>query len=199
MAIYDIRHCESFANKNKIIGGDVEVFLTSKGVIQAKSLGFRLLNEKEDFSQYRFISSPKIRSQHTLRLIMEVLGLEEKKIEIEPLLKTKSKGLFENMSKSEIKIKFAKELEEKEKDPWNWKYPGGGESYAEEYERVTKFLDKYKDVKNIIFAAHGGICAVMAEIFKGKSKEEIMAIRRSLKYDQNYCYVKYNDGSVKKI
>ena len=199
MAIYDIRHCETFGNKNGRVGGDFEVLLTFKGIIQAQSLGYRLLKENEDFSKYRFISSPKIRSQHTLQLIMEVLGVEDKEIEIEPLLKTKYKGLFENRKKSEIRVEFAKELEEREKDIWNWRYPGGGESYADEYERVIKFLDKYKDVENMIFAGHEGVCAVAAEIFKGKSKEEIMKNRKTIKYDQNHCYVKYNDGTVKML
>lgn len=199
MAIYDIRHCETFGNKNNRVGGDVDVLLTSKGVIQARSLGFRLLNEKEDFSKYRFISSPKTRSRHTLQLIMEVLGLDDKEIEIEPLLKTKNKGLFENGIKSEIKVKYAKELEEREKDIWNWRYPGGGESYADEYERVVKFFDKYKNVENMIFTGHEGVCAVAAEILKGKTKEEIMNNRKQLEYDQNYCYVRYNDGTVKRL
>ena len=200
MAIYDIRHCETLGNKNDRVGGDVEVLLTLKGIDQAKSIGYRLLDENQDFSKYRFISSPRIRSQHTLQIIMEILGVADtKKIEIEPLLKTKSKGYFENMPKDEIRIKYRKELEEREKDPWNWQYPGGGESYASEYERVSKFIEKYKDVKDMIFVGHEGVCVVIAEILSGKTKEEIKNNRKNLKYNQNYFFVKYEDGSCKKL
>lgn len=200
MTIYDIRHCETLGNKSGKYGGDTEVFLTIKGIDQAKSLGYRLLKEDQDFTKYRFISSPKVRAQHTLQIIMEILGVDSTNtIEIEPLLKTKFKGFFENADKEEIKVKYKKELEEREKDPWNWCYPGGGESFASEYERVLKFFEKYKDVKDMIFVAHEGVCAVAAQILSGKSKDDIIQIRKTLKYDQNYCFAKYDDGTVKKI
>ena len=198
MAIYNIRHCETYGNKHNKFGGDSEVQLTIKGIDQAKSLGYRLLDEKQDFTKYRFISSPKMRTQHTLQIIMEILGVEYTNIiEIEPLIKTKYKGYLENMTKEEAKIKYKKELEEREKDPWNWCYPGGGESFASEYERIMKFLDKYKDVKDMVFVGHQGVCSVIAEILSGKTKEEIMNNRMNLKFNQNHCFVKYDDGSYK--
>ena len=200
MAIYDIRHCETLGNKNGKVGGDTEVFLTLKGIDQAKSIGYRLLDEKQDFSKYRFISSPKVRCQHTLQIIMEILGVSDtKEIEIEPLLKTKFKGYFENASKKEIEIKYQKELEEREKDVWNWEYPGGGESYASEYERVLKFLEKYKDVKDMIFVGHEGVCSVIAEVLSGKTKDEIKNDRKNIKYNQNYFFARYEDGSYKRL
>lgn len=199
MTIYVVRHCETYGNKNGKVGSDAEVFLTIKGVDQAKSIGYRLLNENVDFSNYRFISSPRVRAQHTLQIIMEILGLDNKEIEIEPLIKTKNKGFFTGMDKAETKIKFKKELEEKEKDPWNWRFPGGGESFADEYERILKFFDKYKDVKDMIFVGHQGVCSLAAEILSGKTKEEIMENRKKLKYDQNHFFAKYDDGSFEKL
>ena len=157
MAIYIIRHCETLSNKLKRVGGETEVLLTLKGINQAQSIGNRLLNENEDFSKYTFVSSPLARTRHTLQIIMKVLGVEENDIIEEPLLKTKFKGLFENIAEEDIKTKYSKELAEKEKDPWNWCPPGNGESCAHEFKRAKKFLEKYKDEKNMILCSHEGI------------------------------------------
>ena len=35
---------------------------------------------------------------------------------------------------------------------------------------ATDFLDKYKDVKDMVFVGHQGVCSVIAEILSGKTK-----------------------------
>lgn len=199
MTIYIVRHCETLGNKLKRMGGETEVLLTLKGINQAQSIGHRLLNEKEDFSKYMFVSSPLARTRHTLQIIMEILGVVEKNIVEEPLLKTKFKGIFENMAKQDIEKMYPEEIIKKSKDPWNWCPPGNGESFASEFKRAKEFIEKYKNEKNMIICSHEGVCSVLKEIFDGKSDEEIKKMRSSLKYDQNYFYSYSEKDGVKKL
>ena len=199
MTIYIIRHCETLGNKLNRIGGEKEVLLTLKGISQAQSIGNRLLNEEEDFSKYIFISSPLARTRHTLQIVMEILGVEDKDIIEEPLLKTKFKGAFDNISKKDIERLYPGELDKKAKDPWNWCPPGNGESFASEFKRVKEFQEKYKNEKNIVLCSHEGVCSVLKEIFDGKSDEEIKKIRNGLKYDQNYFYSYNEKNGLKKL
>ena len=64
---------------------------------------------------------------------------------------------------------------------------------------AKKFIEKYRDEKNIILCAHEGICSVLKEIFEGKNDEEIKKIRNNLKYDQNYFYSYNEKCGIKKL
>lgn len=199
MTWYIFRHCETLSNKLKArFCGETETLLTLRGIDQAKSIGNRLLNTKEDFSKFEFISSPLARTRHTMQIILEILKLENKDMIEEILLKTKSRGILEGMLREEGKAKYAKEFTEKEKNPWNWCPPGGGESYASEYQRVLKFVEKYKDKENLLICGHQGTTSVLVKVLEGWTEEQIRENRKSLKCDQNYFY-SYNkkDGIIK--
>ncbi|MDD2839555.1 MAG: phosphoglycerate mutase family protein [Rickettsiales bacterium] len=189
MTWYIFRHCETLSNKLKArFCGETETLLTLKGIDQAKSIGHRLLNTKEDFSKFEFISSPLARTRHTMQIVLETLKLENKDIIEELLLKTKYRGLLEGMLREEGKAKYYKEFEEKEKNYWNWCPPGNGESYASEYQRVLKFVEKYKDKENLLICGHQGTISVLVKVLDGWNEEQIRENRKSLKTDQNYFY-----------
>ena len=51
----------------------------------------------------------------------------------------------------------------------------------------------------MIFVGHEGVCSVIAEVLSGKTKDEIKNDRKNIKYNQNYFFAKYEDGSYKRL
>jgi broad specificity phosphatase PhoE len=158
--------------------------LTLKGISQAISIGNRLAATKEDFSEYKFIASSCARTQHTLRIILEILGLNSVKLEIEPLISSKNKGIFEDVPKEEIRKLYPGEIEKKKLDHWNYRAPGGGESLDDLYQKISQFVNKHGDSKNMVVALHDTGCGVLSGILQGKTREE--AQKLILGQNQNY-------------
>ena len=193
MTWYIFRHCETLNNILKAKykkenpnlyynRSDYDTLLTVKGVNQAQSIGYRLSQLEEDFSEFELISSPLSRTKHTLQIVAEILGIENKNIQTENLLITK--GWINYPRPTE------QELIEKEKNMWIWTPKGCNESYKTEYERVLQFVEKYKNKENLIICGHNGTISVLIKILSGWSLEEIKEKRKSndFKYNQNYFY-----------
>jgi probable phosphoglycerate mutase len=182
-----MRHCQTFGNARGIGMGIKETqwsTLSLKGVNQAVSIAYRLSSAGEDFSKYKFIATPMIRTQQTLRIILDILGLENLEVEIEPLINSKNKGVFENMLKDEIKRLYPDEVEKKKLDYWNYKAPNGGESMDDLYKKISRFIYKYKDDKNIVIAMHETGCRVLKSVIEGKIPNKME--KESFIQNQNY-------------
>lgn len=173
---YIIRHGETRHNFLKIGQGNYPSLLTIKGVEQSKAAGKKLLETGEDFSKYKFIISSTARTKHTAEIIMETLGIWDDPIK-EELIAVRRKGIFENVPKKDLKEKFPKELAKAKKDKWNYALPGGGESREDQYQKLLKFIEKYKDEKNLVIVIHKGKSSVLRGILEGKTKEEIKNIK----------------------
>ena len=193
MTWYIFRHCETLNNNLKAKykkqnpnlyynTAEYDTLLTIKGINQAQSIGYRLSLLNDDFSKYDLISSPLSRTRHTLQIVAEILGIENQKIQTENLLITK--GWINYPKPTE------EELIEKEKNMWTWTPKGCNESYATEYERVLKFIEKYKNHENLIICGHNGTISVLVKILSGWTMEKIKENRKTdeFKYNQNYFY-----------
>ena len=77
---YMIRHGQTLENKLSIQQGQIDTLLSLKGIVQAQSIGYRLLDFNENFEEYEFISSPLARTRHTLQIIIEILNISNAKI-----------------------------------------------------------------------------------------------------------------------
>ena len=142
----------------------------------------------EDFSNYEFISSPLIRTKHTLQIIMEILNQTEKKIILDPLLASRKKGILEGIKKEDIKKDFSKEYENQQKDKWTY-IPPNGESRQMLYYRIKEFVEKYKNKDNLIIVTHKGCAYLMKEILLGKSEDIIKNDFSKRDKLQNYFYI----------
>ena len=107
---YMIRHGQTLENKLSIQQGQIDTLLSLKGIVQAQSIGYRLLDFNENFEEYEFISSPLARTRHTLQIIIEILNISNAKIITEPLLINRGKGILEGKFKNQIEDIFIKEL-----------------------------------------------------------------------------------------
>lgn len=193
-----IRHGQTLENKLGIHQGQIDSLLSLKGIVQSQSIGYRLLDFKENFDEYEFISSPLIRTKHTLQIIMEILNTKEKNIKIESLLVNRNKGILQGIAKSELKKEYPIEYEKMIKDSWNYIPPQATESKYDSYKRVLNFIEKYKNHKNIVIVSHGSITKMLREILSGMTIEQIMVLDKDLSKNQNYFYC-WNGNKIEKI
>lgn len=157
--------------------------LDLKGIDQIKSIGYRLINTKEDFRKYKLISSPMIRTQHSMQIIKEVLNLTDVEVILEPLIQEIDRGECTNMYKKIIERDYADLLKTMEEDYWNFRFPKG-ESSQEVYDRIVKFYEKYKNEENLIVIGHGISVKMLKNILMGSPKDDII----NDKINQNYFF-----------
>lgn len=162
---YIFRHGETLYNKNRITQGYVnDSFLTLNGVIQAHMNGVKLkqLEKNTDFHNYKFVCTPLERTYHTCQLIMESLGIIDMLPTQEELIISRGKGTAEKKESKEHKVI-------KYENVWNYE-ENNGETYKESYTRLAKFIEKYKNERNLIIVAHKGVNRNLMYLLK-KSKE----------------------------
>ena len=164
---YVLRHAQTEANKNMVYAGRLNSQLTTAGIDETKKI---TLSFQPDF----VFSSPLDRAHDTAKII---LG-SKTHIELDERLIEKDGGLIQNLTYSEIAIKFP--------DVWNiWethtldeiqqsRFPEG-ESDSDVVKRIENFLEEkerlYKN-KNILLVTHAGVLLAMRYLF-GYPKEEI--------------------------
>lgn len=191
---YIIRHGETSHNVKKIRQGHYPSVLNSKGIEQSKAIAKKIKELEKDFKGFKFLTSPMLRSRQTIQIIMHILGVKQKE-KVEELLKNRGKGIFENLPKTFPAENFPEEIEKKNKDLWNYA-PPGGESRKDVYERILKFLEKYKDKKDLVIVLHGGNGKILRGLLEGKTEKELKKLKASHK--QN-CFYTWDDKKIKLI
>ncbi|QEK11806.1 alpha-ribazole phosphatase [Crassaminicella thermophila] len=153
-----VRHGETENNCDGLYCGWNDIFLTEKGLMQAKKVSEKLKEENFDY----IISSDLDRTMKTAEIINQYHHVE---IILESNIREMNFGLWEGLSYKEIKEKYPKEVKEWENDWIDYVTPNG-ESVKQMYERVTKAIDKiiHKNKRgNILIVAHAGsIRAILA-------------------------------------
>lgn len=212
---YIFRHGETFCNRNKVKQGHSKnSFLTFEGAIQAHMNGLKLKNIDEDFLQYKFICTPLERTYHTCQLIIESLGLNILPIQDE-LIISRSRGKLERYHEEELKKNFPEEWKNIQNNLWSYEFEGY-ENYKNSCIRLVKFIEKYKNEKNLVIVAHKGVNRNLM-YFLQKSKEESNLIdwinnlsdeegnfiikdlkNKTPTFDQNYFY-SWNGDKYEKI
>lgn len=192
---YIFRHGETLHNKNKIRQGRCQSMLSIKGIDQVKSYAYRLLEQKEDLSKFKILTSPMIRTRETAQIICEIANINAyEEILEEDLLNEVDIGIFTNTPFKLVQEKYDKSLYEI-KDLWSYRYPNG-ESFEEVYQRVLNFIEKYKNEKNLIIITHGCCFSFFKNILSKGNKKDITP--ESLRPSQNY-FIKYDGNKVELI
>ncbi|MDD5086149.1 MAG: histidine phosphatase family protein, partial [Candidatus Nanoarchaeia archaeon] len=151
----------------RLLQGFLDIELNDEGKKQAKKLAERLKNHNIEI----MFVSPLKRSMQTAEQIKKFHP--KAKVIIDEDLKEINFGIFEGLSKEEIKKKYAEMYEEREKDKFNYRSPEG-ESLADVEKRAIKMLDKVlKTKKDSIIVAHGTLNILFFKNLMKKSYDEI--------------------------
>ena len=193
-----IRHGETLHNKKKIKQGRYSSLLTLKGIDQIKSIAYRMSNLEDDFSDYIFVSSPMIRTMHSIQIIQECLNMTDIKIEQDELLAEIDTGDYTNKKKSDILKENPNFFEKKKNNFLDFQYPNG-ENYGQVYDRFLKFVNKNKEAnENMIILTHGCGIRFIPSILSGVKKEDFK-YEEWTETDQNYFhYWESGDNIVNK-
>lgn len=146
-----IRHGESTANSDRILGGRGDYPLSEKGVRQIELIAAQIKSKLPAIQT--IVSSPQPRAWQTAARIAAVLELAPHAISSEELLQEHDVGCYTGMSYD--KIKAEPDYQTAVDKRWYWR-PPGGESYAEVARRAQRLLYNYhrQSDQNIIFVSH---------------------------------------------
>lgn len=178
--LYFTRHGETDWNNQRIIQGQIEVPLNSKGIAQAEELAEKL----KDIKFTHIISSPLGRAKQTAEIVNKYHSLP---------LETDSRILEEYYGDLEGKPRYG-DIYLNQRVKIFKRYPNG-EGYLDVCARVYSFLDemqaKYAD-EDILVIAHGGMSRVVNTYFCDMENDEFVA------YGIHNCELKiYSWGDVK--
>jgi broad specificity phosphatase PhoE len=175
------RHGESLGNTQPSIMEqipDYQVPLTSRGVQQARELGSRLKRLIKDDESVRYYVSPFWRTRQTYQAITTSfpIGLTHTMFE-EVRLREQEVANFQNVEEI-ARVKAARSLF----GHFYYRYPDGGESAADVYDRVSIFLESMfrsfdkDDVPDVIvIVAHGLLCRLFLMRWFKSTVEEFEA------------------------
>lgn len=183
--LFLIRHGESVGNlaKRQSEGGDHTLIeslkgthtsmwpLTEKGLQQATVTGSFLksyLNLKCIHIDRMYVSSYN-RAMQTAR----ALALDDANWKIEARIAERNWGDLDRMSEDERQLKFKKELEMRQVEPYFWS-PPGGENFNVLLTRVRDFIDTLdrSNYENVVIVCHGEVIKCFRIVLQGMTPME---------------------------
>ncbi|AEC02830.1 histidine phosphatase family protein [Parasphaerochaeta coccoides] len=159
--LYFIRHAQSEANRQKIMGSRLPVSLSEEGKADAVLIASRL---KPMVEIQRIISSPLPRTLQTARPFSAAYGLP---VEPDERIIEQDVGIFSGMSYDLLKTFPSYEPDTMAR--WDWLPQGGGESYRMIAERVSLFLkdlEKEDMDRNILVVSHSITLRIMRAVLE---------------------------------
>lgn len=144
-----VRHAESIGNtisqdeRAKLDIPNHKYSLTPKGREQARLAGEYLkvfVEQQRTYSVIRAFQSTFIRTQETLAIILQVLGVETTPI-TDPRLDEKWDGIFHELSKKEIEEKYPEQLRIRKRSGYYHYRAPGGESCPDVEFRILNFVE----------------------------------------------------------
>ena len=175
-----VRHGESEWNKLNLFTGWKDPDLTEKGIAEAHK-GAQLLRAEGLHFDIAFTSVLK-RAQHTLDVILEVLGQTSLETIRDPALNERDYGDLSGLNKDDARKRWG----EDQVLIWRRSYdipPPGGESLKDTAARVLPYWDaqiwpRLQAGRNVIVAAHGNSLRALIMKLEGLTGEAI--IKREL-------------------
>jgi len=173
-----VRHGESQWNLENRFTGWVDVPLSEKGVLEAKSAGEKIKKENIHFD-VAYTSALK-RAQNTLTLMLEKLGQEDIPVHKDQALNERHYGDLQGLNKAETALKFG----DAQVKIWRRSYdvaPPNGESLKDTAARAlpyfeSKILGDIKRGLNVIVAAHGNSLRAIVMKLDNLSKEQVLEL-----------------------
>ncbi|MGI9527348.1 MAG: 2,3-bisphosphoglycerate-dependent phosphoglycerate mutase [Weeksellaceae bacterium] len=200
MKLILVRHGQSQWNLENRFTGWKDVDITEKGKEEALKAGEILKDEKIDIA----FTSKLIRAQHTLEIILDVLGKNDLKVIENKALNERAYGDLEGLNKAETaKIHGAEQVH-----IWRRSYdiaPPNGESLKDTYHRVipyfkTQIKPELQQNKNVLVVAHGNSLRSLIMYLESLTPEEILkreiatGIPIIYEFDSNLSLLNNSDG-----
>jgi 2,3-bisphosphoglycerate-dependent phosphoglycerate mutase len=191
-----VRHGESEWNLKNLFTGWRNPDLTEKGIGEAKGAGERL--KKAGLLPDAYFTSALRRAQHTLDLILEVLGITEVTITRSKLLNERDYGDLAGLNKDDARAKWGEE----QVLIWRRSYdvpPPGGESLKDTAARTLPYFDAeilplLKAGKTVLVAAHGNSLRSIVMSIEKLTPEQIL--KRELATGEPVVYKIGADGAL---
>ena len=191
-----VRHGESEWNKLNLFTGWRDPGLTEKGIEEARKGADRLRAEGLQFD-IAYTSVLK-RAQHTLDIILDILGQPDLETIRDQALNERDYGDLSGLNKDDARKRWGEE----QVHVWRRSYdipPPGGESLKDTAARVLPFWNAkiWPDIaagRNVIVAAHGNSLRALIMQLEGLSGEAI--IKRELATGVPMVYRLRPDASV---
>ncbi len=162
--IYFLRHGETDWNAAKRIQGHLDAPLNDKGRGQAARNGRVLAELIRDADAFDFVSSPLVRASETMEIVRRELGLDPKGYRTDLRLREYNLGDWQGSLYPDIERDFPELIAERDRDPWNFRYPGeGGESFALLSARVLAWLAEID--RDTLTTSHGGVMRCLRRHF----------------------------------
>lgn len=165
MNLHVVRHGQTDLNKLQKYQGSIETDLNRLGIAQAHRVAGTLPKEID-----AVVSSPMRRALQTAEIISGHKGVA---VQTMAEFRERSVGIFEGLSKAEIKAKFP--------DVWKRRplhsfdaAPPGGESVEEVLERVRRGMERLLslyETGDVVLVAHGFIARTVWAVATGASRD----------------------------
>ncbi len=191
-----VRHGESEWNKLNLFTGWKDPDLTQKGIAEARK-GAELLRAEGLRFDVAF-TSVLTRAQHTLDIILEVLGQKDLETIRDQALNERDYGDLSGLNKDDARKRWGQD----QVHIWRRSYdipPPGGESLKDTAVRVLPYWEaqiwpQLKAGRNVIVAAHGNSLRALIMKLEGLSGEAI--IKRELATGVPMIYRLNEDATV---
>lgn len=162
---YFSRHGQTIWNVENKICGATDIALTEKGIMQAKELGQKILDENIHIDEILF--SPLMRAADTAKYVSEITGIP---CRVEERLREQSFGKYEATARNGEEFQASKRnfIDSYE----------GGETMLHLAQRIYNLIDDIKkeaDKKVYLLVAHNGISRVIQSYFYDMTNEEYAA------------------------
>ena len=170
-----VRHGQSEWNQRNLFTGWRDPELTERGIEEARRAGQAL---KADGARFDIaFTSALVRAQHTLNIILNVLGQTDIPVEMDAALNERDYGELAGLNKDDARERWGAE----QVHLWRRSFdtpPPGGESLKDTAERVLPYyessiLPHLKAGKSVIVSAHGNSLRALIMHLDGLSREEV--------------------------
>lgn len=172
--LYYVRHGETDFNVEQRLQGRQDTLLNARGKAQAKESGELLRDlfarDQRAAEDFFYVASPMQRTRATMEIMRGPLGLPPQPYRTDDRLLEISYGTWEGLTLPEIEARMPGLLAERERDKWDFRPPGGGESYRELTARIGEWYASL--THDTVVAAHGGGVRALMALFNVLPKEE---------------------------
>lgn len=159
-----IRHGQTDWNAEGRLQGQRDIPLNGTGRAQARRNGETLALHLPDASGWDFVSSPLGRTQETMRIVRETMGLDPEGFTLEPRIAEATFGDLEGWTMDELKARDRAAHRARKDDRWGF-VPPNGESYIMLAERVSSWLESLR--RPTVAVCHGGVIRIFRAMVEG--------------------------------
>ena len=154
--VYFVRHGETDWNAEARLQGQADTDLNEKGRAQASANGRALAALIPEPEAFDFVSSPMLRTRHTMERLRAAMGLDASGYRTDPRLVEVNFGDWQGHTFAELERVDPGCFARRQADKWGFVPPGeGAESYERLAARVRPWLDGV--ARDTVCVTHGGV------------------------------------------